>query len=158
MGYLCLKCYETYTTLFQNCPKTSCYGYVIEVDDLMLPTIMLLNQKGYYTKFCCSGHTYDKDCYPYVAFDSFLNEMLNENEFNELFKELPKPWYIENNIPDMRTLRCKIKDDDMIKMQKLICDANLKLLDFVHTLPYLLCDKYDEKIEDKEVKVGIVYE
>lgn len=156
MGYLCLSCYETYEISLQTCPKTSCYGCVAEIDDLMLPTVMLLNQKGYCTKFCCSGHTYEKACYPYISFDSFLNEVLSEDEFNEVFKTLPEPWYIENNIPSMRTLRCKIESDNMIESQKLICDANLKLLDFVNTLPALFCD--EEEIDDNEIKVGVAYE
>jgi hypothetical protein len=29
-----------------------------EVDDLIALTISLLNKKGYYTKFCCSGHPF----------------------------------------------------------------------------------------------------
>ncbi len=28
----------------------------IEIDELIAPTIQVLNQKGYTTKFCCSGH------------------------------------------------------------------------------------------------------
>lgn len=155
MGYLCLECYETYDIPLQKCPKTSCYGYVEEIDDLMLPTIILLNQKGYCTKFCCSGHTYDKACYPYVAFDCFLNEMLNDDEFDELFRKLPEPWHIENNIPDMKTLRCKIEDNNIIELQKSICDANLKLLDFVNTLPTLFDD---EEVDDEEIGIGTVYE
>ncbi len=30
-------------------------GYV-EIDELIAPTIQVLNQKGYTTRFCCSGH------------------------------------------------------------------------------------------------------
>lgn len=158
MGYLCLSCYETYEIPLQNCPKTSCYGCVAEIDDLILPTVMMLNQKGYCTKFCCSGHTYDKACYPYVMFDSFLNEILDEDEFNKVFKELPEPWYIESGISDTKTLRCKIETDNIIESQKLICDANLKLLDFVNTLPSLFDDEYEKEVNDSEIKVGTIYE
>ncbi len=31
-------------------------GYV-EIDEWIAPTIQVLNQKGYLTKFCCSGHS-----------------------------------------------------------------------------------------------------
>lgn len=156
MAYLCFECYETYKTPFQNCPKTSCNGYVAEVDDLMLPIIMLLNKKGYCTEYCCSGHTYDGSCYPYIAFSTFLNELLNKKEFNELFKDLPKPWYIDDDTYDMRVLRCKIENGNIIELQKSICDANLKLLDFVNTLPTLYCD--EEEVDDNEIKVGVIYE
>lgn len=155
MAYLCLECYETYQMHLPYCPKTSCHGEIIEIDDLMLPTIMLLNQKGYYTAFCCSGHAYEGSCYPYVAFSSFFNDMLSDKEFNELFKELPDSWQIENGTQDMRILRCKIKCDNIIELQKSICDANLKLLDFVNTLPSLVCD---EEPDDEDIRVGVLYE
>lgn len=60
----CLECGEVYDVgssfdksgNIEFCPKASCYGEIIEVDDLMLPTIKILNEKGYYTRYCCSGH------------------------------------------------------------------------------------------------------
>jgi len=155
MAYLCLECYETYQMHLPYCPKTSCHGEIIEVDDLMLPVIMLLNQRGYYTEFCCSGHVYEGSCYPYVAFSSFFNQLLNEKEFNELFKELPEPWHIENGTQNMRILRCKIENGTMFEVQKAICEANLRLLEFVNMLPSLLCDEEDN---DEEMQVGIIYE
>lgn len=155
MAYLCLKCYETYELPFQNCPKASCYGPVAEIDDLMLPIIMILNQKGYCTKFCCSGHVYEKGCYPYIMFDSFLNEILDEDEFNNLFKKLPEPWYIENHISNEKTIRCDIEISSMVELQKLICYVNLALLDFVNELPELFCD--EEVSDNKEIKVGTIY-
>ena len=138
MAYLCLDCYETYKIPLQNCPKTSCNGYIAEIDELMLPIIMLLNQKGYITEFCCSGHIYDEACYPYITFDSCLTEMLNENELKELFKELPEPWYVEGDDWLNRiVLRCHLENDSLVQFQKYICYANLKLLEFVDTLPSL---------------------
>ncbi len=34
-------------------------GYA-DIDELIAPTIQVLNQKGYTTRFCCSGHPCDK--------------------------------------------------------------------------------------------------
>ena len=78
MAKFCLKCYEIFkiesmlsdkVNSFQHCPKYSCTGQVIEVDELMLPTIIELNKKGYYTKYCCSGHYYDRSPNGYIYFD-----------------------------------------------------------------------------------------
>ncbi len=33
-------------------------GYA-DIDELIAPTIQVLNQKGYTTRFCCSGHPFD---------------------------------------------------------------------------------------------------
>ena len=110
MAYLCLDCYEVYRMGLPYCPKATCNGdTIIEVDELMLPTILLLNQKGYCTEYCCSGHAYEGYYSPYIVFDSFLNEMLSEIELKELFKELPKPWQIESDDKFGRvTLRYKV--------------------------------------------------
>src|SRR5699024_5601752 len=43
---------------------------VVELDELIAPTIILLNQKGYFTKYCCSGHWYENVCSPYIYFES----------------------------------------------------------------------------------------
>lgn len=37
-----------------DCDK--CGGVVCEIDDLIVDTIIVLNKKGWTTKFCCSGH------------------------------------------------------------------------------------------------------
>jgi hypothetical protein len=75
MPFVCLDCFEIYEdniSLIENqkgnimCPKKTCYGKVVEVDELILPTILLLNKKGYRTRYCCSGHTYlplPQNCY-----------------------------------------------------------------------------------------------
>lgn len=93
MGYLCLKCFNTYGNFISNgrgikpikyddnkewisCPNTKCIGQVIEVDELILLTIKILNQKGYYTKFCCSGHSYHEISQCYILFEKGI-ELLN---------------------------------------------------------------------------------
>ena len=72
----CLGCHTIYDNLkyneelsYQICPIDGCYGKVIETDELITPTIMLLNKKGYYTDYCCSGHWYDSSCNIYISFD-----------------------------------------------------------------------------------------
>lgn len=66
--FLCLHCGEIYDELLLNtsnedilCPKANCRNILIEVDELILPTIKILNTKGYSTEYCCSGHYCDED-------------------------------------------------------------------------------------------------
>lgn len=78
MPKFCLKCNEIYkmeslstdkANNFQHCPRFSCTGEVIEVDELILPVIIELNKKGYFTKHCCAGHYYDKAPNSYISFE-----------------------------------------------------------------------------------------
>jgi hypothetical protein len=64
---MCSECFEMldknkHKNPYQSnnvCKHCSKISHVIEVDELILPTISELNKKGYYTDFCCSGHALD---------------------------------------------------------------------------------------------------
>lgn len=60
MHLLCLDCYEVYrlTKMVESkqCPKATCAGNLIHVDELLIPAIITLNKKGYITTGCCSTH------------------------------------------------------------------------------------------------------
>lgn len=79
--HVCLECYEIYKFSSLNkrdfdlyeecqCPRVNCGGMVVEIDELIAPTIITLNQKGYITEYCCSGHWYKtKESFkPYIKF------------------------------------------------------------------------------------------
>lgn len=94
--YLCLDCFEVYTVPFEYCPKASCYGQVVEIDELILPVIIEFNKKGYTTEFCCSGHMHSP--YPYVKFDTETFNDISEEQL-EIFMELmPTSWKIFEDI------------------------------------------------------------
>jgi hypothetical protein len=71
--------------------------------------------------------------------------MLSEIELKELFKELPEFWQIESNDKFGRvTLRYKVDREikkDIVEAHREICNANMKLLDFVNTLPSVYDDE-----------------
>lgn len=78
MALVCLGCGEVFRKDsiiidededYNFCPKASCHGNVAEIDELLIPSILELNKKGYYTKYCCSGHFWSsvKECY--IMFD-----------------------------------------------------------------------------------------
>lgn len=64
-------------------PSDDCFS----VDDLIAPTIALLNQKGFITSACCSGHTDKGYSIAYIQFG-----------FGEMTPEyLPSGWYWADN-------------------------------------------------------------
>ena len=80
MAYMCFDCYEVYDDSIKDlqkewmdhprCPKASCgNNYVVEVDELLLMAVKILNQKGYITENCCSGHTYESSPNSYIMFN-----------------------------------------------------------------------------------------
>jgi hypothetical protein len=140
MAYVCLECGEIYTERMERCPKASCYGEVAEVDELMIPTIIKLNDKGYITDYCCSGHFYDKCSTPYIMFSECMFDTFSEKELVELFKDLPEPWYIDEHdcAPWNFCIRARMLDGmDDIKAFEYITDLNVELLEFVDTLPFI---------------------
>lgn len=52
---------------------------VFEVDEDIADTILILNKKGYYTKFCCSGHVKDPRIH-----EIYKNESILENKDNKI--------------------------------------------------------------------------
>lgn len=47
---------------------------IFEVDELLAETISMLNKKGYYTKYCCSGHVKDPRIYELTKGNNTLIE------------------------------------------------------------------------------------
>lgn len=84
MSHLCLSCYEILEEAkhlryipyknkvggYHICPK--CGGEIVEIDDFILPTIILLNQRGYKTLHCCSGHPNENISNCYIKFDESI--------------------------------------------------------------------------------------
>ena len=92
--YYCPECGSVYDGMFFKdfnrygapCPNLNCVGYCFEVDELMLEPIKILNEKGYLTKFCCSGHSYLDSCVGYIMFEDFIGDV------DKIFKDLPEGW------------------------------------------------------------------
>ena len=84
MAKMCDECLDVYTSgdlnekpyvasdgsSFYPCPKRGSGGEVVEIDDLILPTIRALNALGYYTVESCAGHLEDRfHTTIYIKFD-----------------------------------------------------------------------------------------
>ena len=62
-----------------------------ECDDAMANAIIKLNEKGYGTRFCCSGH--EEDLHPYISFTTNGSIALDLIEYT--YYELPVNWVRE---------------------------------------------------------------
>ena len=66
--FMCFDC-NSYCTNYSNSKGCKKF-HGVEIDDMSVPYIREFNRKGYYTEFCCSGHTEEDSLYTYVAFKS----------------------------------------------------------------------------------------
>ena len=111
MGYICLSCLnefnkeelsfnDKYGNYRYKCPIKKCSSYdMVEIDDLILPIIKILNQKGYKTEYCCSGHLTERDTNTYIVFDK-----------NTIPKIIPKDFILENE-EYYKIMEYKIEED-----------------------------------------------
>lgn len=74
MSYLNLKTNKIYNYINSNKELNDC----IEVDEMIAPIIQLLNEKGYRTTYCCSGHLFS---------DIFSNTVLEKDLVVDHFKD-----------------------------------------------------------------------
>ena len=118
MSYLlCPGCYKIYksenlktTTIggynsYYFCPDVDCGEELFECDELMIQPVKKLNQKGYLTQFCCSGHDWGVNS-GYIMFDTDgldsdffnLNKSFGEHpqDFDSVLEENPRYDYIES--------------------------------------------------------------
>lgn len=136
--YMCLNCGEVYdkdtvkineyADFYDYCPKSNCLGEVVDIDELLIPTIKILNQKGYCTIFCCSGHYYGQHPNGYISFEKGVD-----------IPYLPKGFEKEiyNDCVTIRsTIKHKIGNKPNIKDFKKICDNAKILVDWAISLPY----------------------
>lgn len=132
--YLCLNCGEVYDFSNLNinelseyvwCPKTNCCGTLIEIDELLIPTVKILNGKGYTTKYCCSGHYTGQHPRSYIMFSEGID-----------VPYLPKG-FKKKAFNDCITLESKsILRKPTFKDFYQICDNAKILLKWANSLPY----------------------
>ena len=141
MAYMCMGCYEVYDWNMEMCPKTGCEGNIVEIDELMLPIIKMLNQKGYITEYCCSGHVYGNGSSSYICLREFVTEVLEENEINQIKEELPKSWSMEidqyNRLSFRHMIYAAYEQEYEVEKYEDILMTNLEFIKFVEQLPEL---------------------
>ena len=145
MGYICTSCLREYYASGLNLEKSYGYNYkcpsihcgdleVVEVDDSIMSTIKELNKKGYITKFCCSGHSYEDNTNTYISFDSDAVPSTLPNDF--ILEDMD--YYIKNNwsyIGDQVCIRKWYKDIKNEDLPRALLQTAIDLLDWVKELP-----------------------
>lgn len=92
-----------------TCPTEGCKGEAFGIDEDMIIPISILNDKGYITDWCCSGHIFDDNSDGYIAFHG-------KRSFPA---SVPDGWYQDCN--DYRfCIRCHNRDSNPIKRRELI--------------------------------------
>lgn len=126
---------STYTTTYNSNDDPDDKYTCFECDELIAPIILELNRKGYKTKYCCSGHIYERTVdfeddrnmnmekeifrfddepnysHPYILFDSFIKTIPN-------LDKLPNGWkalYTPVNISEQIKLYKKIGETEVDK-------------------------------------------
>lgn len=145
--YVCLECLTEYEGLYRTifdgsvqaqhlkempCLMRDCPGDVVQLDEFIAPAIMMLNEKGYSTRFCCAGHvtaSENPDSF-YVFFYDFV-----EFEEEELAK-LPKSFTLENDGRGL-TIRYRTskKIDTVLQKMEEVVKCNKLFYQWVENLP-----------------------
>lgn len=145
MGYICTSCLREYYADGLNLENSYGYNYkcpsihcgdlsVVEIDDLMMSTIKELNKKGYITKFCCSGHSYEKNTDTYISFNSDTVPSTLPSGF--ILEDMD--YHIKNNfsyIGDQLCIRKWYKEIAKEDLQKALLETAIELIDWVKLLP-----------------------
>lgn len=112
MRMICKDCYQVYDSKLISpkdgeyiCPLSNCGGSLDTIDELLLPTLIMLNEKGYLPKYSSLGHCHPLSEIPWV--DTYIG-------FDEIcapdFENLPKGFEIEKKSDTV--VICKTHDTD----------------------------------------------
>lgn len=91
------------------CPSYDCHGAVLfTIDELMIPAVKKLNELGYTTYFCCSGHNRNATLPPEYE---TLNDKPRWVEHGYIYFKhkpdtCPKGWYFDEDYPDTIRSEC----------------------------------------------------
>jgi hypothetical protein len=157
MGKVCMTCFESYGNEISSlkasrtdegikftCPKRSCRGEVIEIDDILVPTIVLLNEKGYYTESSCSGHLEEMSTTAYIIF----------NEIVEKLPSLPPGYRLSAAITEdgqkRLTLAKPMEGESTIQVFQLILTTALQTYAWALSLPYADYEEDEVYYHDKD--------
>jgi hypothetical protein len=166
---VCLKCEAAHPYYHdprfdpKECP--SCENGLIEIDDMMVPTIFELNRKGYETQYCCSGHVAQDYVQTYILFDDSVMKFVNLEKFTKgldpqlSFYELGSRRLRDERLPyDNRyTLEYRTKSLGYPERMVKVPEINRRIYEWACGLEYLnLTQDQLDSIKDTRAK-GLDY-
>ena len=98
-----------------------------EIDDKIAESIIKLNNKGFETTMCCSGHPDEEEIIPYVMFNKFVSHVI---------EYIPCSWVIDKRFKELVIRRFFDDEEKEIFTKEQLIDIAAKELDsWVDTLP-----------------------
>ena len=134
---VCMYCGEVYNkdnivfdkyNEWNQCPKANCDGYIVDIDEEILPHIMLLNNKGYATQYCCQGHLNNSVARLYILFENIY-----------YFDDLPKGFIEEDPTGNRTCISFEPKSKNNKQKYKELLKARINLYDWIYKLDDINC-------------------
>ena len=98
-----------------------------EVDDKIAESIIKLNNKGFETAMCCSGHPDEEEIIPYVMFNRFVSYGI---------EYIPCSWVIDKRFKELVIRRYFTSEEKEIFTKEQLVDIAARELDsWADTLP-----------------------
>lgn len=164
---MCDTCLNNFCECTCNWPDDDFENHLFEVDDNIQPALTILNQKGYVTRYSCSGHSEDKFTNAYIMFDRPYQ-----------FDDMPKGWRYDNFtyrgikkeyrhlIRPINLTYKEILQMDEIELYDYLAKVNKDLFiwaekleecSYHNILPILPKSKYEKTMHKLSVELGIGY-
>ena len=98
-----------------------------EIDDKIAESIIKLNNKGFETAMCCSGHPDEKEITPYVMFTRFVSYGI---------EYIPFGWVVDERFKELVIRRFFTDEEkEIFTKEQLVDIAARELNNWVDTLP-----------------------
>ena len=109
-----------------------------EIDDKIAESIIKLNNKGFETAMCCSGHPDEEEIVPYVMFTKFVSYGI---------EYIPHTWVIDKRFKELVIRRYFTNEEKEIFTKEQLVDIAAKELDtWVDSVP-----KFENPYQKMEV-------
>lgn len=135
MKRMCLNCFKVYAPT-RKIPCGNCGSNLVKIDELYIAIIKLLNEKGYTTAYCCSGHIYEKLPQSYILFGYGI-KLPSLPEGYVIDREAHTVVESSKDITEIRRDFYLNSYESEVELQKDILKSALVVLEWAESLPIL---------------------